>query len=318
MAQPTNTFDSYDAVGNREDLSDIIYNLSPTATPFLTMASKGKAKNTYHEWQTDALAAAGPNAVIEGDDATIDATLPTSRVGNYTQISDKTVVVSGTQEATDKAGRKSELSYQLAKKAKELKRDIEFILTGNQASAAGNSTTARKTGSVEAWLTSNVSMAGDGANGGYSAGIVAARTDGTQRAFTEALLKTVIQSCWANGGDPSTIIVGPKNKAVASGFGGIATQYRENKGTQQATIVAAADVYVSDFGEHKIVPSRFSRDRSALVLDMEYWAVAYLRPFHTVDLAKTGDSDKKQILAEYALVAKQEASSGIVADLTTP
>ena len=318
MAQPTNTFDSYDSIGTREDLSAVIHNLSPTQTPFLSMAGRAKAKNTLHEWQTDALASAGQNAVVEGDDAVLDAVSPTVRVGNYTQISDKTIVVSGTQEATDKAGRKSELSYQVAKKAKELKRDIEFILTGNQASLAGNSTTARKTGSVEAWIATNVSKAGDGTTGGYGAGVVAARTDGTQRAFTEALLKTVIQSCWANGGDPSTVIVGPKNKAVASGFAGIATQYRENKGTTQATIVAAADVYVSDFGEHKIVPSRFSRDRSALVLDMEYWAVAYLRPFQTVDLAKTGDSEKKQILAEYALVAKQEASSGIVADLTTP
>lgn len=318
MAQPTNTFDSYDAVGNRDDLSSIIYNLSPTATPFLTMASKAKAKNTYHEWQTDALAAAGANAVIEGDDATLDTTLPTARVGNYTQISDKTVVVSGTQEATDKAGRKSELSYQLAKKAKELKRDMEFVLTGNQASAAGTSTTARTTGSVEAWLTGNVSRGAGGASGGFSAGTVAAATDGTQRAFTETLLKSVIQSCWQNGGDPSTILVGPKNKAAASAFTGIATQYRDNKGAQPATIIAAADVYVSDFGEHKIVASRFSRDRSALVLDMEYWGVAYLRPFQSHELAKTGDSVKYQLLAEYALVAKQQAASGVVADLTTP
>jgi hypothetical protein len=318
MAQPTNTFDSYDSIGTRDDLSDVIHNISPTQTPFLSMAAKSKAKNTLHEWQKDQLATAGQNAVIEGDDATLDASSPTVRVGNYTQISDKTVVVSGTQEATDKAGRRSEMSYQIAKKAKELKRDIEFVLTGNQASDAGSSTLARKTGSVEAWLASNVSRGAGGASGGYSAGTVAAATDGTQRAFTEALLKTVIQSCWANGGDPSTIIVGPKNKAVASGFTGIATQYRENKGAAQATIIGAADVYVSDFGEHRIVASRFSRDRSALVLDMEFWGVAYLRPFQTVELAKTGDSEKKQILAEYALVAKQEAASGVVADLTTP
>ena len=191
-------------------------------------------------------------------------------------------------------------------------------MTGNQASLAGNSTTARTTGSVEAWLTSNVSRGAGGASGGFSAGVVSAATDGTQRAFTETLLKSVIQSCWQNGGDPSTILVGPKNKAVASTFAGIATQYRENKGTGPATIIAAADVYVSDFGEHKIIASRFSRDRSALVLDMEYWGVAYLRPFQQSELAKTGDSVKYQLLAEYALVAKQQASSGVVADLTTP
>lgn len=319
MAQPTNTFDSYDAIGDREDLSEVIYNLSPTQTPFLAMAQKLKAKNTYHEWQTDSLASPDTdNAVIEGDDATLDETTPTARVGNYTQISDKTVVVSGTQEATDKAGRKSELSYQIAKKAKELKRDMEAILTGNQASYAGSSSVARKTGSVEAWLTTNVSRGTGGLSGGFSAGVVSAATDGTERAYTEDLLKEVIQSCWSNGGDPSVIIVGPKNKAVGSGFAGIATQYRENTGTKQATIIAGADVYVSDFGEHRIVASRFSRDRSALVLDPEYWGVAYLRPFRQHTLSKTGDSEKRQLLAEYTLVAKQEASSGVVADLTTP
>ncbi len=318
MAQPTNTFDTYDAIGNLDDLSNVIYNISPTQTPFLTMAAKMKATNTYHEWQTDSLAAAAQNAVIEGDDATLDATSATTRVGNYTQISDKTVVVSGTQEAVQAAGRESELSYQLAKRSKELKRDIEFSLTGNQASAAGSSSVARTTGSIEAWLTTNVSRGAGGASGGFSGGTVAAATDGTQRAYTESLLKSVIQSCWSNGGDPSTIIVGPKNKAVGSGFTGIATQYRENKGSKQATIIAAADIYVSDFGEHKIMPSRFSRDRSVLVLDTEYWGIAFLRPFQRQELSKTGDSEKWQLLAEYALVAKQQAASGVVADLTTP
>lgn len=318
MAQPTNTFDTYDAIGNKDDLEEVIYNVSPTQTPFLTMAQRMKAKNTYHEWQTDSLAAAAQNAVIEGDDATLDATSATARVGNYTQISDKTVVVSGTQEAVEAAGRQSELSYQVAKRAKELKRDIELTLTGNQASAAGSSSVARTTGSVEAWLTTNVSRGAGGASGGFSGSTVAAATDGTQRAYTEALLKSVIQSCWSNGGDPATIMVGPKNKAVGSGFAGIATQYRENKGKAQATIIAAADVYVSDFGEHKIMPSRFSRDRSVLVLDMDYWGVAYLRPFQQLELSKTGDSEKRQLLVEYALVAKQQAASGVVADLTTP
>ena len=239
-------------------------------------------------------------------------------MGNYTQISDKTVVVSGTQEAVDKAGRKSELSYQIAKRSKELKRDMEFILTGNQASVVGSSSVARTTGSVEAWLSSNVNRGAGGLSGGFSGGLVSAATDGTQRGYTEALLKNVIQACWANGGDPSTIIVGPKNKAVGSTFTGIATQYRDNAGTKQATIIAGADVYISDFGEHRIYPSRFSRDRSVLVLDMEYWGIAYLRPFTQTELARTGDSEKRQLLAEYTVVAKQQAASGIVADLTTP
>ncbi|MGH6933789.1 MAG: DUF5309 domain-containing protein [Dongiaceae bacterium] len=321
MAQPTSLFETYDAAGNKDDLSDVIYNISPTQTPFLSMAQRLKARNTYHEWQTDSLAAAADNSVIEGDDATLDTAAATARVGNYTQISDKTVVVSGTQEVVDKAGRKSELSYQVAKRSKELKRDMELILTGNFASSAGVGGppgTARHLGSVEAWLTSNVNRGAGGASGGFSGTIAAAATDGTQRAYTESLLKNVIQSCWANGGDPATIIVGPKNKAVGSTFTGIATQYRENSGMKQATIIAGADIYVSDFGEHRIFPSRFSRDRSVLVLDMEYWGVAYLRPFQQIELAKTGDSEKRQLLVEYTLVAKQQAASGVVADLTTP
>lgn len=318
MAQPTNTFDAYDGVGTREDLSDIIYNISPTATPYLSMARRLKAQQILHEWQTDSLTAAAENSVIDGNDAVADAVTPTVRIGVYCQISDVTATVSGTQEVVNKAGRKSEMSYQMAKKAKELKRDMEFILTQEQASRVGTATLSRRTAGIEAWITSNDSRGASGVQGGWSsAGTVATVTDGTQRVFTESLLKNVIQLAWTSGGDPKDIITGPFNKGAFSAFAGIATQYRENKGTNQATIVAGADVYVSNFGEHRIIPSRFSRDRSVLCLDMDYWGVAYLRPFNSFDLSKTGDNDKKQLLVEYANVSLQQAASGIVADLTT-
>lgn len=317
MTQPTNTFDSYDSVGDREDLQDMIYDISPTETPFLSNAKRMKAKNTYHEWQTDSLTAAAANAVIEGDDASGDSRAATIRVGNYTQISDKVVVVSGTQESIDKAGRKSEMAYQMAKSSKELKRDMEYALTRNQASSAGGSSTARTLASVESWLSTNKTHLGaSGTTPGFSSGTVAAPTDGTQAgSFTEALLKSVIQSCWTQGGDPGVVMVGPVNKQKASAFAGIATQYRENSGMKRATILGAADVYISDFGEHRIVANRFSRERTALILDMDYWGVAYLRPFKDTELAKTGDSEKRQLLVEYTLVAKNEAASGKVADL---
>ena len=317
MAQPTNTFDSYDSVGDREDLQDMIYDISPTETPFLSNAKRMKAKNTYHEWQTDALTSAGANAVIEGDDATADSRAATTRVGNYTQISDKVVVVSGTQEAIDKAGRKSEMAYQMAKSSKELKRDMEYILTRNQASSAGGSATARTLASVESWLSTNKTHLGaSGTTPGFSSGTVAAPTDGTQAgSFTEALLKSVIQACWTQGGDPGIVMVGPVNKQKASAFAGIATQYRENSGKKRATILGAADVYISDFGEHRIVANRFSRDRTALILDMDYWGVAYLRPFKDSPLAKDGDAEKRQLLVEYTLVANNQAASGKAADL---
>lgn len=322
MAVPGGTTQTFQGVGIREDLSDIIYDITPTETPFLSMARRGKATQTKHEWQTDALAAAdGANAVIEGDDATINTFTATTRLANYTQIMDKAISISGSMEAVNSAGRKSELSYQLSKRSRELKRDMEARLTGNYASTAGAAGAARATAGVEAWLASNTELGSGGAVGGYTTtGVVVAATDATStqfQTFIEADLKSVIKQCWTNGGDPGVVMVGPFNKQKASGFGGIATLYRDTAGSMKpATIMGAADVYVSDFGEHRIVPNRFSRDRTALVLDMDYWEVAYLRPFQQAKLAKTGDSEKRQLLVEFALVSKNEAASGKIADLT--
>lgn len=320
MSLPTNTYSSYDVQGNREDLEDVIYNISPTDTPFLSKAARTKATGVFHEWQTDVLAAAAANRQLEGDDATGNTLSATTRYGNYCQISRKVVVVSGTQRAVNSAGRKDELSYQVAKAGKELKRDMEYALTRNQASDNGSEATARSLGSVESWIFSATGNIVDGTGGttpAYSSG-VSAPTDASSTnliTFSEARLKTVIQACWTDGGDPKVVMVGPYNKGKASAFAGIATQYRENSGMKQATILGAADVYISDFGEHRIVANRFSRDRTALVLDMDYWAVATLRPIQMIDLAKTGDADKKEMLVEYTLVARNPNSSGKVADL---
>jgi hypothetical protein len=314
MAQPTNTFDTYDAIGIREDLQDVIYSISPTETPFMSSAAREQVKNTFHEWQTDALAAAVTNnAVIEGDDATLDAASATSRIGNYTQIMDKTVVITGTQESVDKAGRASELAYQIAKKSKELKRDIESTLLTNQARAAGNSTTARTFGSIGAWIATNDNLAGDGtsptANNGSDA-----RNDGTQRAMTEDMLKDVIKNVWNAGGNPSVVMVGPFNKQKISGFTGGSTRF---DASEDKTLYTSIDVYSSDFGDLEVVPNRFSRDRDALVLDMDYWSVGFLRDFTMHELAKTGDAEKRQLLVELTLISRNEAASGGVFDLTT-
>ena len=242
------------------------------------------------------------------------------RVGNYCQISDKTVLVSGTLDAVDKAGRKNELSYQMAKKGKELKRDMELALTQNQASSAGSSAVARSLASIESWLSTNevknTSADSTATTAGFSSGTVAAPIDGTtQTTVTEANLKTAIKDCWTQGGDPKVILCGPVNKQYISGFSGIATQYRNNPQVGQATIIGAADVYVSDFGEHQIIPDRFSRDRTVLVLDMDYWGVAYLRPMQMQKLAKTGDAEKRLLLTEFTLVAKNEAASAKVSNV---
>ena len=314
MAQPTNTFDTYDSVGEREDLSDVIYSISPTDTPFISSAAKTRATAVLHEWQTDTLASASTsNAVIEGDEATLDAVTATTRLSNSSQIMDKTVVITGTQEAVDKAGRASELAYQIAKKAKELKRDMEATITGNQAEVTGNASTARKLGSLGAWVATNddLSSAGSPASGGAGN---TARTDGTQRAFTEASLKSVIKSVWNAGGDPSMIMVGPFNKQKLSGFTGNSTRFDAGA---DATLYTSVDVYASDFGQLQVVPNRFSRDRDAYVLDMNYFAVAFLRDFTMHELSKTGDSEKRQLLVEATLESRNEAASGMVADLTT-
>ena len=313
MAQPTSSYSSYDAVGNREDLANAIYDISPTNTPFLNGIKKNSSASTKHEWQTDSLAAAsGSNFVIEGDDATTDASSATTRVYNYTAISDKVARVTGTQEALNSAGRQSEMAYQVMKRSKELKRDVETILLSNNAAVAGNDTTARECAGVESWLATNTSRGGTGAD--PTGDGTDAATDGTQRAFTEAQLQGVIASCWENGGEPDTIMVGAFNKQALSAFTGNASRQIN---ADDKKLVTDIRVYVSDFGDLVVIPNRFQRSRSALVLDMDMWCFSTLRDFQTVDLAKTGDTERKQILVEYTLESKNEAASGIVADLTT-
>lgn len=319
MAIVANTFTRYSAIGIREDLSNVIYNISPEETPFIANIARENVKNTYFEWQTDALSAASAsNAALEGDDiSSFQAVTPTARVGNYTQISTKNVIISGTLEAVDKAGRRSELTYQLAKMGAELKRDMESALLANQAAVAGNTTTARRTAGLPAWLTSNTSFGTGGADPTVGSTPTAARTDGTQRAFTETLLKEVVAEVWTSGGTPKMLMVGAFNKQAASAFSGIATKFRDVPAGQQAQIIGAADVYVSDFGTINIVPNRFQRARDAFVVDPEYASLAILRPIQQTELAKTGDAEKRLMLVEYGLKVSNQAAHGGVFDLTT-
>ena len=314
MAIVANTFQTYQAIGRREDLSNTIYNISPTDVPFMSMIGRSKATNTLAEWQTDALDAAAANAQVEGDEYAFTAVTPTVRLGNYTQISRKTVIVSGSQQAGNNAGRDSEMALQLAKSSKALKRDMEKALTGNVAKAAGNASTARKLGGMETWISTNTSR-GTGSPAGSGAGGGAAPVDAqTARAMTETLLKSVIQSTYSSGGDPSVLMVGPFNKGVVSGFAGRSTA-RQN--IAKDAIQAAAHLYASDFGELKVIPNRFQREKSAFVIDPEYWSTAYYRDFKQEEVAKTGDAIKRALIVEYTLIAKNQAASGIVADLTT-
>jgi hypothetical protein len=312
------TYQVYQSIGNREDLSDVIYNISPTDTPIMSSIGKTKATAVYHEWQTDQLSASTTaNALVEGASAS-DATLsPTSRLGNYTQIVGKTIMVSGTLESVDKAGRKSEKAYQLAKASSEIKRDMETIITANQGQSAGATSTARTLGALLSYIKSNTSKNGTSVTGVDPVTVgVSTRTDGTTRAFTEAMLKSVIASVFTNGGTPSALFVSPTQKQVVSGFTGLAAQRYQVPTTGQATILAGADLYQSDFGVLSIVPDRFMRTRDALILDPEYAALAFLRPFQTNELARVGDAEKTQILAEFTLEVRNEAAHGGVFDLS--
>jgi len=306
MTAPTNTFLTTAAIGNREDLSDTIYRISPTQTPLLNMAAKTKATATLHEWQTQDLAAAASNAQAEGDNASAKTVTPTVRLSNRTQISTKTVIVSGTQQAVQSAGRKDEMGYQMALAALELKRDMELGLTQNNVTA----TSPRQSRGLLGWIVDNTSIGAGTTLASYTGNT--AQTDGTQRAFTEAQLKAVLQLQFTAGGMPDTIMLPPGGKQTFSTFTGNATRMDKS---EDAKLYASIDVYASDFGEIKAVPNRFQRARDVFILQSDKVAVAYLRPFSTIDLATTGDAMQKELVVEYCLEMRAPKAHGAVYDI---
>lgn len=320
MAIATNTFTRFEQIGVKEQLSNIIYNISPEDTPGMSNAGRGVAENSFVEWQQDSLAAAATNAHIDGDDApTATAVVPTVRIGNYCQISIKTPLVSDRTRVMKTAGRSDELAYQVAKMGAELKRDMELIMFGtNQVATAQDVTTAPLTAGLMNWLKTNFSNGGGAAaEPSYTTLPNNARTDGTQRAFTEAILKASQAKCFTAGGKPTILMVGPVNKQRSSGFAGIAALTSFTTGNKQPSIIGAASVYVGDFGTVTIVPNRFQRERDAFLIDPDYLDVLYLRPFKTVELAKTGDAEKRMLLVDYQLKVGTEKAHAMIADLTT-
>ena len=287
------TLDTYDTVGIRQDLQDAIYDIYPTTTPFMSTVGRTKAKNTKHEWQTDSLSDVDlANAQVEGADAKDSILTSTTMNDNWTQISDKVVQVSSTDDVVDKAGRTTETAYQLAKASSELKRDMESILLSNQTGGPGGTGTARTLIPIQQWLTTNVVDAAG--------------------AFTEANLNEAVLEAYTAGGEPSMLLVSPINKQAVSKFAGIAEQRFQAPSNKPTTIVATADIYMSDFGTLSVVPDRFLDNSVALVLDPSMASVAYLRPFKKTKLAKTGDSEKYMMNVEYTLVVKNEAAHAMI------
>ena len=317
MAQPTNTFDSYDAKGIREDLSDVIYDISPEETPFYTACAKAKATNTLHEWQTDALRSSADNAHIEGDDTIAEARTSTVRLNNRTQIFKNAVVIPGTDAGLNKAGRAREMAYQVLKIAKEQKLDIEKAMFANQAKVAGDATTARRMAGVPAWLTTNTNFqsgssgadpTGDGSN---------ARTDdGTPTAFSQTKFDSVMQSIWTQGGKPDSVYLSAFQMNVALGFTGNNNQ-RSNITAEAEKVIKHMAVYVTPWGTVEFKPTRENRARDVFVMQDDMWAVGVLRATKNEELAKTGDNEKRQVVTELTLVCRNEKSSGGIYDNTT-
>lgn len=316
MAAPSNTVTSLVAIGNREDLSDVIYRVAPEETPFFSAIGASKATATYHEWQTETLASAvATNFNVEGNTFAIAAGNLTTRIGNYCQIFTKAFGVSRTEDIVKKAGRTSETNRQKVLKGIELRRDVEMTLTNNVVSGAESGGTPRKSGGALAWLTTNTSVGAGGSNGGYSANVVSAATNGTLRNFSEAQVKTVMSSAFSSGGKPTAGYMGPTSKQEFSAFTGIATIRHDAPGVKMASIVGAADVYVSDFGNLALVPHPYALTRDCLIIDPSKWAVATLDGFKTTELAQTSDSQQYAMTFEATLEARNEKASGVVRDI---
>lgn len=325
MAQATGTTDTYDLVGIAEDVENIIFNISPMDTPVLTMAKKKSATATNHQWQTDSLAAAAANRAIEGDDSTYATATPTTMLSNRLQISKKSVMVSGTADAVRKYGRAKEFAYQIAKKGKEIKRDMEFAITQNQASSVGGSGTARSSAGLESMIAGNrilPTTSGTGTTPGYSGGDWAAPTDGTATGagstLSETYLVQALEASWTDGGDPSKVVLGSYNKRQVATFGGAtkyAGFYNPKQGASQGMVIGGVDLYISDFGEHTLMLDRFMRSRTVLCLDPEYISVAWLRPIHFEERAKTGDATRGELLGEWTLVLDNPDAHAKVQDL---
>jgi hypothetical protein len=329
MAIVSNTVTTYAGSKSiREELSNVIYNIAPTDTPFMSNVKREMVDQPHYEWQTDTLAAASTTGqVIEGDDTpAVDTFNATNRVGNYAEIRRKVIMVSRTEQKAKKAGIADMLGYQVSQGSKEIKRHMEATLLSDSVAVVGNATTARKTAGLGSWIVTNFySVAGaagtapimSSGSDGYPA--TAAVDGATAIAFTEAHLRTMISNVWTQGGDieGSMVMVGPVNKAKVSQFTGIATRYRDVAPGKQASIVGAADMYVGDFGTVSIVPNRFMPENRTYLVDPDMASVAYFDPFKVETLAKTGDAIKRMLIVEYGLKVKNEKAFGTVRGILT-
>ncbi len=327
----TTNFDRYNLADSgdnvREDLENVIYNISPTETPLVNNVGRGSASSTLKQYQIDELAAVDTNnAAIDGADFGTDSSSEAAKVGFYHQISIKYLAVSRRANIVNKAGRRSELAYQIAKKGKELRRDMEAIACLGQATVAGSSSLASRTPGLGAWIRTNTTRGSGGTDPALSNTTYGEPTtapgDGTQAALTETNLLAEIKNAYVAGGDPNMIMVGPTVKQRISNymFGSsarIATQYQDQGAMPRGGVraVGAVDTYVSDFSILDIVTNRFQRERDVWILDTEYWEICFLDSFKTETIAKIGDAERRHILVDWGVKSNNEAASAVVADV---
>jgi len=316
MAQATGTTTTHSvgtAGGNREDLEDKIWDLFAEDTWALTNLPHIAAEATYHQWMLDSLAAAASNTAVEGNDVSYSTVVNATRVGNYCQITQKTFLISRTQDKISKAGAR-ESARQAMKKMRELKNDMEYDIVRNHASEDGSAASARVSAGMESWIATNVTVTATStaaSSGGFVSGIVQAPVDATEAAASEGTFKTLFSKAWAQGGDARIVLTNTSTKAVIDGFTGIVTRNIDmaRANPQQAAIIGAANVYVSSYGVHTVVLHRHVRGSTIMALDPEYWAIAFIDNPFMEELAKTGDARKYMLAAEWTLVSRNEAAS---------
>lgn len=332
MAQSSETLDRFDVGNNvREDLSDVIYNISPTEVPAQSNFGRGSSDNTFKEWSIDELDAASNNAHIDGDEFAGDALNKADRIGNYHQISRKDIVVSRRANIVNKAGRKSEVAYQIAKAGKALRRDVEVAICQRKAAVVGDSTTAMEAAGIPAFIRTNLNRGATGTaptlSGGTEGYPNAVGTAGTARALEEIDILDRVRECYDQGGNPNMIMLGTRlkqglsNYLFSSAASRVATQYQDQGESPRSgvSVVGAVDVYVTDFGVLDIVPNRFmpagATAAEVFILDTEYWEVSYLDGYKTETIAKIGDHERRMLLVDWSLCSQNEAASGLVADI---
>jgi len=320
MTTPTNTYTRYSAGTNvREDLIDLITMTNPEKTPLISSFGTATAENTLHEWQRDSLRAPNKdNAAIDGDDATASAKTPPLRVGNYCQIFQDTISTSGRANKVKKAGMKTASGYYKAKAYKELQRDQEAMALSLNPAVAGNGALASKSGGLGVLIYTNAFHGGAGATAAHTSGApTTANTAGTNRAFTEALLKAAVQQTYTNCGEvPPIAMMSPYHKGIFSTFAGIALNRKEIGKKEQAQIIGGADVYMSDFGSITVVPNYIMAGQDVVYgINPEYGDSAYLRSYQSTPLGKSGDSDREQVLCDSTVRLTSEIAQYAIKNL---